>query len=159
MIWTTYLDFVFEDDGGTSERMGTWRPAFICTPFALAGSHAQPSEVNLSGCFHLDNSRRRSTCEMHEYMCIAGSLGPLLLSPALRTVSKHVPQPDGPHETVQGRKMDRVNRSTSCTCRQVRHVTPSVINPPSSRCAVANVCPVPLRCTWDWSQRLRRSLC
>jgi hypothetical protein len=95
MIWTTYLDFVFEDDGGTSERMGTWRPAFICTPFALAGSHAQPSEVNLSGCFHLDNSCRRSTCETHEYMCIAGSLGPLLLSPALRTVSKHVPQPDG----------------------------------------------------------------
>jgi hypothetical protein len=56
----------FEDDGGTSERVGTWRPAFtnICTAFALA---PPASELILSGCFHLNNNCKRSTRDTHGY--------------------------------------------------------------------------------------------
>ena len=53
--------------GRASEwERGAWR--LFAHPLP---SHSQPSEVNFSGCFHLDNSFRRSTYETHEYTRIA----------------------------------------------------------------------------------------
>ncbi|KAH9975763.1 50S ribosomal protein L30e-like protein [Lactifluus volemus] len=48
----------------------------------MMGRASERERVNLPGCFHLDNSRRSSTCDTHEYTCIQmssnklGALGP-----------------------------------------------------------------------------------